>query len=678
MLNPSQQAAVDHPGGPLLILAGAGSGKTKTLVHRVERILESGIPPKEIFVATFTNKAAGELKSRLAESTGGKAHSIVAGTFHSIAARLIRDFPSMVGLKRGFLILDDDDAKALFKSCLPFRSHGYEKDEIKIAYGLVMGARERDIPCYEWAKKIKKLNTPEYAIALATYPVYEQRLLESNSIDFPGLLLGMRDVAQAREEVQKRYSNLFVDEFQDTNQIQDDIVTLLAKHSNNITVVGDDAQAIYGFRGAERQNILTFPARWPGCRIIKIEENYRSRPEITVLANRILASSTDGYGKVLIPVRSSGGSAVAYTAADEFDEAGRIARKCKDLNSRRGIPYDSQAVLYRTNVQSRVLEHAMNSEGVPYRIVGGLSFWERAEIRDCVAYLRLLHNRHDDLAFKRVLNTPRRQIGESAIKAIEEAANNKKESNPKPGPNDPDILHWIYADAQKDMFDDLTPAASTTIRLSLWDASEKAGLKGVTLARLRAFKRLVDDTAREFAVPRAKVCGPFVESASYLINTEVGQYYLAKALTKILQGVEYAKHLANDPETEEDRQGNIQQLLDLLSGRGEDEQEKTDLAEFLEKAALLQDAAKKTDGDRVTLCTIHGSKGLEWQVVYLPGWEAGIIPSSRGDYEEEKRLAYVAITRARDILFIGWSKIRRKSETSPSVFLMETGLMDGK
>ncbi len=688
VLNPAQKSAVDHPGGPILILAGAGSGKTATAVQRVAQLIKNGTPAARILVVTFTNKAAGEIKSRLVAACGDQGHRVTAGTFHAIGARILRLHPGLVKLRPGFLILDDDDSWALFKSLLP-KADADTKDDIKNAYKLLMGARERDLSIATWAQLCKKIGAPEYAIAREMAYRYPQRLLESNGVDFPGILIGTRDIIQARPDLQQRYHHTIVDEFQDTNSIQDQIVTLLAKHSGNVTAVGDDAQAIYSFRGSLRSNILSFPSRWPGCKVIKLEENYRSRPEIIELANRVLQSKTGGamHNKTLRATRAMGGAVVPYVADTEYDEADRLALKCKDLNARKAIAYNDQAILYRTNIQSRVIEHAMNAAGVPYKVVGGLSFWERAEIRDCVAYLRLLYNPADDIAFKRIINTPKRGIGESALRAITDTAQGLDL-----GPDQDLVPAWAQdmipaAPLPTDCpdlpescplpFDDLDLGPGPgSHRLSLWDASERAGLKAGPLRAVRSLKALLVQVARDCQVAQGIDQNDQDPDPDQILADIFGArpdqaqgYDLVQALGQILAGIGYYKHLeTSDEDTADERSANVAQLLELLTGQ-------QDLSAFLESAALLQESKKDVTGDRVTLCTLHASKGLEWNIVYLPGFEAGIIPSPRGDLDEERRLCYVGVTRARDMLFIGRSRSRHKQDMLPSLFLVEMGLV---
>ncbi len=628
-LNPQQLSAVLHGDGPLLILAGAGSGKTKTATARVARLILDGVPPSEICVLTFTNKAAGEIKERIVKACGNDGRGITAGTFHSIGARLLRERPEMVGLRRNFAIYDETDSRSLFKSLLKSEDDD-DRDVIKNAFSLLSGARDRGISVLALARAKRILDAPETALAVRNHDAYVKALGASNAVDFAGILLHLRTLCLNEPGLFKsRWSHIIVDEYQDTNAVQDSIITVFAQHGN-ICAVGDEQQSIYGFRGSMVENILTFSERWPGATVIKLEQNYRSCSQILVPANSILSNVSDGYDKRLIAQRSDRGTVTAWVAENEYDEAARIARKCLTLKER-GVRFSDQAIIYRTNAQSRVLEQEMNRHEVPYRIVGGLSFWERSEIKDCIAYLRLLDNRSDDIAFARVINVPKRGLGDSAMNLIRAYQSGSEIQEPE------SMLGIIMGDE---------PEPPSELSRSLWDASDLAPLKGAARKAVVEFKRVIE------SVPQ-------------------GWANLAIPLAYILESIRYTQHLALDQETFDDKDSNVQQLLELCAGY-------SDVSEFLEYAALSTESAKDKGGDRVTLCTIHASKGLEWQVVFAPGWESGLFPSPRalaeGQIAEERRLAYVCITRARDMLFIGGARKRRNQITQPSCFLREAQL----
>jgi DNA helicase-2/ATP-dependent DNA helicase PcrA len=649
-LNDAQRAAVLHDGGPLLILAGAGSGKTKTATARVARLICDGVPPQRICVLTFTNKAAGEIRERISHVCGSLAERITAGTFHSIAARLLRERPASVGLRPGFTIYDEDDSRSLFRALVRADDPDAESDDIKSAYSLLSGARDRGISPMDFARARRIQNTPEAKLAARYHDDYVRRLQESGAVDFPGLLLHLRTI---RDAFAHRWEHIIVDEYQDTNAVQDEIVTAFSRVSRNLCAVGDEQQSIYGFRGAQIENILSFPQRWgTDARIVALTDNYRSRPEILTPANAILRFA-DGYGKRLSAARESGGKVVPWAAENEFDEAQRIVRKVSEL-FRRGIAYGKQAMIYRTNAQSRVLEQECNRASIPYRIVGGLSFWERAEVKDCLAYLRLVHNRADDVAFRRVCNVPRRGLGEIALKIIEQASvalppeqvtlSSLFATHDRSQPCTEQMMAALFED------DEQPAPVSTPSQLSLWDASARARLKGTAALGLQAFRAAIDGAER------------FLRGAGDI----------QRVLSCLLESIDYQAYLDLDRETAEDRRANVQQLLDLCA-------DYSDISAFLEHAALSAEAAQDKGGDRVTLCTIHGSKGLEWEIVFAPGWEQALFPSPRavaeGTLAEERRLAYVCITRARDMIFISGAKKRRKSESRPSAFLKEAGLV---
>lgn len=602
-LSTEQLQAVNHGNGPLLVLAGAGAGKTQTLAVRVAKLIERGARPSSILAVTFTNKAAKELRHRVQAIAGADSESVVMGTFHGLAARHLRPHPRAMGLTENWTILDDDEAKVIVKKL----SKALDEDaDFALVHNLIQAARDRGLQIDDYLAKAN-IHGPAADISVAIWGKYHEQLLRINATDFPGLLLGWRKLyALDKDEVAGRYQHVIIDEYQDTNAIQDEIARYLAERHGNIWVVGDFRQSVYSWRSAQIENILTFPKRWPGCKVVLLSGNYRSTPEILNVANRLIKNGEKNSLAIdtdLKAMRPSGPAVRPYVAMDERDEASRVARTIGLMLDRGTAETKDIAVLYRTNAQSRILEQSLSKAGIPYQIVGGFSFWERAEIRDAMAYLRLCFNRNDDLAFGRVVNTPRRGLGGAAMDAIQNA--------------------------------------STDHDVSLWAAAERVTLKPAQARAIAGFKGAID------AVDPKKD--------------------LAAILTTILGSIEYKKYLDTDEETAADRWNNIEELVSFVN-------EFPDLPALMEHAALMSGEDRDAPKDGVTLCTIHGAKGREWSVVFCVGWESNILPSPRSDFEEERRLAYVSLTRAKDYLFVGGAKRRRNCEQRPSVFLKEAGL----
>ena len=619
-LNDAQYQAVTHPGGPLMILAGAGSGKTRVLTERVRYLISQGVPAREIMTVTFTNRAAREIIHRL----GADGKDVQAGTFHSLAARLCRVYgvPSS-----SFRVLDEDDSYRVWRDLAREIEPDLDKATLKDGYDRLMALREAGADP-DPAKDTDLL--------CQVVPLYVARLEELDSLDFPGLLLALRGLAQDTPELQARFQHVLVDEYQDTNPVQDEILSLLASEWNNPTVVGDVGQAVYGWRGAKPENLIEFPDRWPGTTVIKLEENYRSVPAILDVANVILdGMADDRFSFRLIPTRENKPRAdhvVTYVADNEWHEAERVARNIAGMIARGKTP-DEFAVIYRSNYQSRAIERHLSLLTIPYRIVGGLTLYERAEVRDALAYLRIWLSRGDDTALARVLNVPARGIGEKTAALL----------------GSRDLWRTLNAAVGQSL---PTPTAPPS-RLSQLLA--RAGAKVVPTGGQGLLKGKALSGVREFL-------------AAFEGLPEDPGKTCADLMIAILARVGYMEHLGRDEEKELNRRESLAHLKDLLTSVP---MTREALRQFVQDAALAEEQAKDKSEAAVVLTTAHSAKGLEWPVVYAVGWEKGTFPSPRSDPEEERRLAYVIVTRAMDKLFVGCANQRLQEQREPSPFLDE-------
>jgi DNA helicase II / ATP-dependent DNA helicase PcrA len=605
-LNPRQREAVEHGDGPLLILAAAGSGKTRVLAHRIARLVGGGeVRPEEILAVTFTNKAARELVSRCESLVGNAARSLWAGTFHGIGARLLRRHADVLGYATDFTIFDADDQKRLLKEIL-------EESNLDTTLFTPEGLRA----FIESAKNEGKRpgdpgirsNDPfsrKYGELFATY---QQRLVRLSAMDFGDLIAGVLELFRRQPELLGRYQAAFrhvlVDEYQDTNHAQYLMISSLASGHGNICVVGDDDQSIYGWRGASLRNILEFERDFPGATIVRLDQNYRSTGTIIQAARAVISNNRSRMEKSIWTENPPGDRIRLYEAVDERDEARYIVERLKALGSRRG----DAAVFYRTNAQSRAIEDALVHAGIPYVIVGATRFYERREIKDLLAYLRFVHNPDDDLSFARIINVPTRGIGKTTWETLKAHA-----------------------------------ALSAT---SVWAAAPSALPRLKTAARTRAaeFFSTVEPWLRR--------------------DPEVG---VTELLERIIADTQYARYLSALPgEESEGRLENVQELLTVAQNFDaawdtrelpEEEKHTTPLALFLEQMALASDVdGYEARESAVTLMTVHNAKGLEFRDVLIAGMEEGLFPHSRSTsenddaIEEERRLCYVGITRAREQL----------------------------
>ena len=629
VLTPEQQAAVEHGDGPLLVLAGAGTGKTRVLVHRIAHLVDTGADPRAILAVTFTNKAAGEMRHRLRGLLGARADAMWIGTFHSTCARLLRRHGEAVGLTKSFVIFDDDDQIKLVEKLL--KETGLDEQvSARTVLSRFDRAKNRGVD-----PRAVKTGTFDDVIE-RIYPLYQAQLAKENAVDFNDLLLKTLDLFAhdaARRVLQTRFSHVLVDEFQDTNRVQYELVRRFAEATRNLTVVGDDDQSIYAWRGAEPRNLLDFDRDFPDAMVVKLEQNYRSTQMILDAANGIIQKNRDRHEKSLWTEQGSGEPIEVYQAGDERGEAYFVAQSIRRLLDEGPCSPSDVAILYRTNAQSRVLEEHLRAARVPAKVVGAVSFFERKEVKDVIAYLRLLLHPAADSAFERVVNAPSRGIGETTVDRLRAAARASGGG--------------------------LLEAARLAAR------GEVAGLGAAPRKKLHAFAELLDGLADVIA-----------QGAS-----------VAETIIQVVDrsGMR-AKLEADDSAEARDRLDNLAELVTIASDF-DDESEQPQPVDptappfggaagralvptveaFLERIALTAPADDQAGKDAVVLMTIHIAKGLEWPVVFITGLEDGLFPSLReregqsedAQLEEERRLAYVAITRARERLVLSHARTRR-------------------
>jgi len=634
-LNPQQEAAVRHPGGPLLVLAGAGSGKTRVLTARIAHLItERGLAPQRIFAVTFTNKAAGEMRSRVALLLGADPRGLWIGTFHALAARLLRREAAHLGFGPNFTIYDQDDSESFIKRLLEQRGISPKANPPRVIHAIISGAKNRMLLPEELGAQA---DGPLERAAAEIYAALGAALRHANAMDFDDLLLHPLTLFQEHPERlaywQRKFDHVLVDEFQDTNAAQYKLVKLLAAQHANLCVVGDDDQAIYGWRGADVRHMLSFQQDLPGATLIKLEQNYRSTHVVLDAANRVIAENARRLGKQLFTAREGGEPVTLLTAADERDEAEWLAAEFERRATQADVPYEGMAILYRTNAQSRPLEEAFRFRGVPYRLIGAVSFYERREVKDVLAYLRLIANPADDEAFVRIVNVPRRGLGDTSLAQLIRTA-----------------LEW------------------GTPLLEVARAAERVPeLRPNVREAFRAVARLIDEL-RE----RCSRADP------------------ATVLEQVLAAVGYGRYLAEEGPEGIERLENVQELIAGAAEWAEAAVAEQDadaeggpaatlLERYLTQAALVTPADQGTGAPSgVTLMTVHMAKGLEWAVVALTGLEDGLFPLARavgqpGGLEEERRLCYVGLTRAREKLYLSWARTRyrngRLELSEPSRFL---------
>lgn len=633
LLNESQREAVTYGEGPLLILAGAGSGKTRVITYRIAYLLESGLRPWNILAVTFTNKAASEMKSRVFQLTGSYGASVWLSTYHSFCAQFLRKEGPCFGWDRNFSIYDEDDQKKVIKECLK----ELKMDEKKMNPGMLANkiSREKDrlMDAESFAISAALSKDPNKELFSSIYSLYQNKLERSLAFDFGDLILKtvelLQNYPQLKEKVQERFIHVMVDEYQDTNHAQAVLTKTIAAKHKNICVVGDDDQAIYSWRGAEVKNILEFEKDYGEVKIIKLEQNYRSTQPILDAAWSLVQNNETRREKKLWTNRASSFPVNVEYMQNELSEAEWVVLKIRELKSKNNFFYSNFAVFYRTNAQSRVLEDAFRNEDVPYRLVGNVRFYERAEVKDLLAYLRALVNPKDDVSFKRIINTPPRGIGKTTLETIEAYAKSKS-------------LSLFETLSDQEFLVHFSPKLKENISqfLKLLNGS-RAACQNSTVSLI--LKKILEETK----------------------------------IVKILE--EEAK---NDFEAAS-RLDNVQELMNAAE-EFEEKSESKDVASYLETVSLITDLdLGETKKDSVTLMTVHIAKGLEFPVVFLTGLEEGLFPLgdtqfSQEDLEEERRLAYVGMTRAKDHLFLTTAASRKLFGQTrwnlPSRFIEEAGL----
>lgn len=624
-LNDQQRLAASHVDGPLLILAGAGSGKTKTLTHRIAYLIhEVGIFPSQILAVTFTNKAAKEMRSRIAsllnESAENRQFMPWMGTFHSICVKLLRFDGQVIGLSPKFVIYDEDDRLSVIKQAM--KQHGLSDRDVK----------PRAVAAAISKTKNDMLTSSDFR-SLATGPIqqkiaqlfedYENHLAKANALDFDDLLVKtvkmLRESPETRRKWSAQFKQILIDEYQDTNAVQYALIKLLVGPEKNLCVVGDDAQSIYSFRGADYTNILNFERDFPGTTVIKLEQNYRSTDAILTLANALIQHNINRTDKKLWTKMIGGKEPKLWQVYSEAEEALSIAQEIWQ-QSQNGRPFSDMAILYRTNAQSYSLERALRERHIPYRIVGGLRFLDRAVVKDVIAYLRLIYQPHDIVSFTRIVNTPKRGIGAVSLQKF---------------------LTW-----------------ATTTNMSLIESLQNVDLADGLTSRARLPLKQLGDLLAKL---QELLYGP-----------------PADILEAIIEKTGYRSFINDGSIQAEDRLENLGVLVS-------EAQVYADTATFLEEMALMSSSDDKADQE-VTLMTLHAAKGLEFPVVFLAGLEEGLLPHSRvfdtgkkDDIEEERRLCYVGITRAREELFVTCANMRtqfgQSNYSTPSRFLTEMGMI---
>lgn len=653
-LNESQRQAVEYNDGPSLVIAGAGSGKTRVLTYKIAYLLHLGLPPHNILSLTFTNKAAREMKARVGQLMGESvARRLWMGTFHSIFSRILRTEAEKIGFTSNFTIFDSADSRNLIKTIIkeyqlddkvykPARIQSMISNAKNALVSPVAYAQSKEMQEYDMKAKVPMVRD--------IYRSYNARLQASNTMDFDDLLYYTNRLFRDHPEVLKNYQDRFqfilVDEYQDTNFAQYLVVKQLADAHHRVCVVGDDAQSIYSFRGANIDNILNFKSNYPEARIFKLEQNYRSTQNIVNAANSLIKQNKGQIQKNVFSENQVGEKLEVASAFSDFEEGVIVANKIQDLRRHRDSSYSDFVILYRTNAQSRVFEESLRKKNIPYRIYGGLSFYQRKEIKDVIAYFRMVVNPKDEEAFKRIINYPTRGIGNTTVGKVVETAQ----------------LH----------------------NLSLWEVindplAYNLNVNAGTTKKLKDFQILIDGFIKELPVASA--------------------YELA---TKIVKESGIAREAYQDQTPEGmSRQENLQELLggihEFCELRVEEGEQNIGLIDFLSEVSLLsdQDTDKEGDHEKVTMMTIHASKGLEFKNVFVVGLEEDLFPSSMTKsepkgLEEERRLFYVAITRAEQFCMLTYAKSRfRNGQTNscnPSRFLKDinpeylnanAGVLDG-
>jgi DNA helicase II / ATP-dependent DNA helicase PcrA len=633
-LNPPQREAVEHGEGALLVIAGAGSGKTRVLTHRIAYLLATGeARPGEILAITFTNKAAAEMRERVGQLIGRSVRAMWVTTFHSACARMLRVDAERLGYSRGFTIYDQSDSLRMLKRCLRELGVDPKRYPPRAIHSKISGAKNQLVDAEMYAET--QGSVFEEVVAEA-FPLYEKRMLEANAMDFDDLLVRTVNALELFEEVRERWRRTFrhvlVDEYQDTNHAQYRMLQLLSAEHGNLMVVGDEDQSIYGFRHADIRNILDFEQDFPEAAVVKLEQNYRSTQTILSAANAVVERNRERRPKRLWTEIEGGEQVRLSELGDDHEEARWVAAEIERLGEEHGVARSDVAVFYRTNAMSRVLEDTLVRFELPYQVIGGTKFYDRAEVKDAVAYLNLLFNPADQVSFARIVNSPRRGIGDTTQGRLASYAN--------------------------------------TAGLTIWEVIERAEeVPGLSAAAIKAVSR-------------------FFETVDLLRARVDSGSVVADVLQAVLSETGYLEALEAERTVEaEGRVENLEALVEAavefdVNREREGESEVPPLEEFLQQISLLSDQDSIQEEELVTLMTVHNAKGLEYDTVFVVGCEDGSFPHMRaleeGGEEEERRLCYVAITRARQRLYMTWARERRlfgrAEHNLPSRFIDELPL----
>lgn len=610
-LNKQQQEAVRHTEGPLLIMAGAGSGKTRVLTHRIAYLIdEKEISPRNILAITFTNKAAREMKNRIEKLVGAEGNDMWVSTFHSMCVRILRRDIDRIGYSRNFTILDGGDQLTLIKNIMKERNMDTKKFEPRAFLGAISSAKNELVTPEEYNENVGDFFTRQIG---EVYKEYQRLLMKNQALDFDDLIMQtihlFRRVPEVLEYYQRRFQYIHVDEYQDTNHAQYILVKLLATRFKNLCVVGDSDQSIYAWRGADIKNILSFEKDYPNSKVVLLEQNYRSTKSILKAANFVIERNSGRKPKKLWTENSDGNKIKYYQADTEREEGLYIAQQIEQMIQDNKFQYSDMAILYRTNAQSRAIEETFMKANIPYQMVGGTKFYERKEIKDMLAYLRLIVNPNDDISFVRVVNEPKRGIGKTSIDKLQ--------------------------------------AYAAVNDISLYTAVQEADFVGLS----------------------AKATKSLVQFGQMIKNWEQQQEFLSatEMVEEVLDKTGYEEMLKNERSIEsQTRLENLEEFLTVTKNFEESTDDKT-LVNFLTELALISDIDRVDedvdDNEKVTMMTLHSAKGLEFPVVFLIGMEENVFPHSRSlmdddEMEEERRLAYVGITRAEQVLHLTHAKMR--------------------
>ncbi len=615
-LNPDQQEAVYHPGGPLLVVAGAGSGKTRVLTQRIAWLISQGTSPMAILAITFTNKAAEEMRHRVADLVGPTARSMWVTTFHKACVRMLRQHAELIGYPKQFTIYDSQDSKRLIGYVIRDMGLDAKKFPANAAQSRISLWKNELITsavAFDTAEHISARRNAEI------YREYQARLIRAGAMDFDDLLVNVVHLFEAHSEVlrqyQERFQHILIDEYQDTNQAQNRIVLMLGALHHNVCVVGDSDQSIYKFRGADLRNIDQFESAFGEATVVVLAQNYRSTQTILTAANAVISQNVGRRPKDLWTSAGDGERIVRYFAENEYDEAAWVSSTAQDIHTKEKRAWGDIAVMYRTNAQSRAIEESMMRSGIPYKVVGGTKFYERREVKDASAYLKAGANPLDEISIKRVLNVPKRGIGDTSIGKID-----------------------LFASANGISFIDAMRRAS------------EAGVSGGAIKGIALFVTLVDEMNAALADGPSALLEVAMNNSGYI--TELEQEATVEAA------------------------GRLENISELIGSAAEF----TQVEEFLEQVALVADTDDLDAENHIVLMTLHSAKGLEYPVVFLVGCEEGIFPHNRAlldpaELEEERRLAYVGLTRARERLLVShaWQRMLfgQSQYNPPSRFLAE-------